>query len=90
MDVGSLDRSSVSSACGPAVGDAVVVGGHQHNAVSVIAEFDRGGDGDLCAEIVSLEGCERRSADFRGRSQAEEQDRTTRKIVFVRDIPPRL
>src|ERR1700693_6130493 len=66
---------------GSCVGDAVVGGGHQHNAVSVFAEFDRGGDGDLCAEIVFLEGCERRSADFVA-GRVEEQDRITRKIVL--------
>src|ERR1700730_14895156 len=55
MDVVGFDRAAGPS-LGSCVGDAVVVGGHQHNAVSVFAEFDRGGDGDLCAEIVSLEG----------------------------------
>ena len=62
------------------MGDAVAVGGHQHSAVSVFAEFDRGGDGDLRTEIVSLEGYERRSADFVARC-VKEQNRITRKIV---------
>jgi hypothetical protein len=66
---------------GSPMGDAVAVGGHQHSAVSVFTGFDRGGDGDLCAEIVTLEGCERRFANFMA-GRVEEQDRITRKIVL--------
>ena len=80
MDVVGFHRAA-GPGLGSCVGGAVVGGGHQHNAVSVFAEFDRGGDGDLCAEIVSLEGCERRSADFVA-GRVEEQDRITRKIVL--------
>src|SRR5215475_4658146 len=80
MDVVGFDRAAGPS-LGSCVGDAVAVGGHQHSAVSVFTRFDRGGDGNLCAEIVTLEGCERRSADFMA-GRVEEQDRITRKVVL--------
>src|SRR5258705_5858431 len=86
MDVVGFDRAA-SPHLSSCVGDAVVVGGHQHNAVSVFAEFDRGGDGDFCAETVSPEGCERRPADFvAGRGQ--EQERVPRKIVLFGTFRP--
>src|SRR6516164_9805636 len=81
MDVVGFDRAAGPS-LGSCVGDAVGGGGHQHNAVSVFAELDRGGDGDLCAEIVSLESYERPTGDFVA-GGVEEQDRITRKIVLL-------
>src|SRR5258705_10129068 len=80
MDVVCFDRAAGPS-LGSGVGEAVAFGGHQHSAESVIAEFDRGGDGDLCTEIVSVERCERRSADFVA-GRVKEQNRITRKIVL--------
>src|SRR5712692_2779696 len=86
-DVPGIDMSVVcfdpaaGIGTGSGMGDAVAFGGHQHSAVSVFAEFDRRGDGDLRTEIVTLEGCERRSADFVA-GCVQEQDRITRKIVL--------
>src|SRR5262249_56648915 len=66
-----LDPAAGTGTCS-GMGDAVAVGGHQHSAVSVFAEFDRGSDGDLRTEIVSLEGYERRSAEI-GRASCRER-----------------
>src|SRR5258708_8931341 len=79
MSVVCFDPAAGTGTCS-GMGDAVAVGGHQHSAVSVFAEFDRGGDGDLPTDIVSLQDYERRSADFVARC-VKEQNRITRKIV---------
>src|ERR1051326_6147742 len=52
---------------GSRMGDAIALGSRQYGAVSVFAEFGRGGHDNLGAEAVFFEDGERRAAGLTGR-----------------------